>query len=85
MRRISTLFAILLFILLFIPNLNAQNVRHTFTLGDSVFLLDNKPFVIISGEMHYPPHPSRMLARQDEGGKSHGFKYHRDLCFLEFA
>ena len=57
MRRISTLFAILLFILLFIPNLNAQNVRHTFTLGDSVFLLDNKPFVIISGEMHYPRIP----------------------------
>jgi beta-galactosidase len=27
--------------------------RHHFTLGDSVFLLDNKPFQMISGEMHY--------------------------------
>ena len=27
--------------------------RHSFALGDSVFLLDNKPFQMISGEMHY--------------------------------
>ena len=27
--------------------------RHSFALGDSVFLLDGKPFQIISGEMHY--------------------------------
>ncbi|MBS1604625.1 MAG: beta-galactosidase, partial [Bacteroidetes bacterium] len=27
--------------------------RHQFSLGDSVFLLDNKPFQMISGEMHY--------------------------------
>lgn len=27
--------------------------HHTFTLGDSVFLLDHKPFQILSGEMHY--------------------------------
>lgn len=27
--------------------------KHTFALGDSVFLLDGKPFQIISGEMHY--------------------------------
>jgi beta-galactosidase len=27
--------------------------RHRFALGDSVFLLDNKPFQMISGEMHY--------------------------------
>lgn len=27
--------------------------EHTFSLGDSVFLLDHKPFQIISGEMHY--------------------------------
>src|SRR5215471_16102076 len=27
--------------------------QHSFTLGDSVFLLDNKPFLLISGEMHY--------------------------------
>lgn len=27
--------------------------EHTFALGDSVFLLDHKPFQIISGEIHY--------------------------------
>ncbi|CAH0129346.1 MULTISPECIES: beta-galactosidase family protein [unclassified Pedobacter] len=31
--------------------------QHTFKLADSVFLLDNKPFQIISGEMHYPRIP----------------------------
>jgi len=30
----------------------AQKNRHTFALGDSTFLLDKKPFQIISGEMH---------------------------------
>jgi len=33
----------------------AQN--HSFTLGDSAFLLDGKPFQMISGEMHYPRIP----------------------------
>ena len=30
----------------------AQKVTHTFTLGDSTFLLDGKPLQLISGEMH---------------------------------
>ncbi|MBE0667271.1 MAG: beta-galactosidase, partial [Bacteroidales bacterium] len=34
----------------------AQGDNHTFTLGESEFLLDGKPFQIISGEMH----PSRI-------------------------
>ncbi|AMR30202.1 beta-galactosidase [Mucilaginibacter sp. PAMC 26640] len=32
---------------------NAQNVDHTFALGDSTFMLDGIPLQIISGEMHY--------------------------------
>ncbi|HEU0227316.1 MAG TPA: beta-galactosidase family protein [Arachidicoccus soli] len=34
-----------------------KKVNHTFALGDSAFLLDHKPFQIISGEMHYPRIP----------------------------
>ena len=33
-------------------SVNAQNQKHTFSLGTSDFLLDGKPFQIISGEMH---------------------------------
>jgi beta-galactosidase len=35
----------------------AQQGNHTFKLGESNFLLDNKPFQIISGEIHYPRVP----------------------------
>lgn len=44
---------ILLFISLTISSVHAQQSKHQFALGDSTFLLDNKPFQIISGEMHY--------------------------------
>src|SRR6195952_4753573 len=36
---------------------NAQKATHTFALGDSAFLLDGKPFQMISGEMHSPRVP----------------------------
>ena len=35
----------------------AQNANHTFALSDTAFLLDGKPFQIISGEIHYPRVP----------------------------
>lgn len=54
MRKVSLL---LLFYLLVTSQLSAQVAKHTFTLADSVFLLDNKPFQIISAEMHYPRIP----------------------------
>jgi beta-galactosidase len=50
-KKIITLLAILL--LQF--SLKAQ--QHTFTLSDSAFVLDGKPFQMISGEMHYPRVP----------------------------
>jgi beta-galactosidase len=39
-------------LLLFAGICNAQKPVHTFTLGDSDFLLDGKPLQLISGEMH---------------------------------
>jgi beta-galactosidase len=34
-----------------------QTAKHTFALADSTFMLDGKPFLMISGEMHYPRVP----------------------------
>ncbi|MVT12257.1 glycoside hydrolase family 35 protein [Chitinophaga tropicalis] len=34
-----------------------QTQKHTFTLGDTAFLLDGKPLQMISGEIHYPRVP----------------------------
>lgn len=46
------------FILLFVSlAATAQTGHHSFALGDSAFLLDGKPFQMISGEMHYPRVP----------------------------
>ena len=49
----------ILFYLLLLTQVKAhsQTVSHQFALGDSAFLLDGKPFQIISGEMHYPRVP----------------------------
>jgi beta-galactosidase len=35
----------------------AQKQQHTFTTGNGQFLLDGKPFRIVSGEVHYPRIP----------------------------
>lgn len=49
----NRLLLIFFFIAMFAAPLAAQDSLHTFALGDSAFLLDGKPFQIISGEMHY--------------------------------
>lgn len=38
---------------MFTQSLMAQQAKHTFTIGEGNFLLDGKPFQIISGEMHF--------------------------------
>ncbi|MES2777234.1 MAG: glycoside hydrolase family 35 protein [Bacteroidota bacterium] len=38
-------------------SLSGFSQKHSFTLGDNDFLLDGKPFQVISGEMHYPRVP----------------------------
>lgn len=57
--KISNLFVsiLMLGLLLIGAKTKAQTPKHTFALGDSTFLLDNKPFVMISGEIHYPRVP----------------------------
>src|ERR1700709_2544230 len=48
---------LLLLIVFYCVTLHAQKASHTFLLGDTAFLLDGKPFQMISGEMHYPRVP----------------------------
>jgi beta-galactosidase len=48
--KIIYLFTVIFFLALI--SVQAQKAKHTFTLGTSEFLLDDKPFQIISGEMH---------------------------------
>jgi beta-galactosidase len=51
---------------------NAQKVQHTFALGDSSFLLDGKPFQMISGEMHYPRVPREAWRQRMKMAKAMG-------------
>ncbi|GAC1312528.1 MAG: beta-galactosidase [Mucilaginibacter sp.] len=44
-------------IALLLSQSNFAQLKHSFVLGESAFLLDGKPFQIISGEMHYPRVP----------------------------
>ncbi len=46
--------------------------HHSFALGDSVFLLDNKPFLMISGEMHYSRIPREAWRQRMRMAKAMG-------------
>jgi len=59
--------------ILFTCNINGYaQQQHTFTLGDSVFLLDNKPFQMISGEMHYSRIPREAWRQRMKMAKAMG-------------
>lgn len=58
--------------LLFSSLINAQTAKHSFALGDSAFLLDGKPFQIISGEMHYPRVPKEAWRQRMKMAKAMG-------------
>ncbi|GAB3902446.1 glycoside hydrolase family 35 protein [Mucilaginibacter boryungensis] len=49
--------ALLLAALITVQLQSRAQVKHTFAFGDTDFLLDSKPFQMISGEMHYPRVP----------------------------
>ena len=50
----------------------AQAPRHTFALGDESFLLDGKPFQMISGELHYPRIPKEAWRHRIRMAKAMG-------------
>lgn len=51
---------------------DAQQAKHRFALADSAFLLDGKPFQIISGEMHYPRVPREAWRQRMQMAKAMG-------------
>lgn len=63
--------ALIIAFILFQSNAQAQ-VAHTFELGDSVFLLDKKPFMMISGELHYPRIPREAWRHRMQMAKAMG-------------
>ncbi|WP_246104171.1 glycoside hydrolase family 35 protein [Mucilaginibacter corticis] len=52
--------------------INAQVAKHTFALSDNAFLLDGKPFQIISGEMHYTRVPREAWRQRMKMAKAMG-------------
>ena len=63
----------ILFVLFLTYTINSfAQQRHRFALGDSVFLLDNKPFQMISGEMHYSRIPREAWRQRMKMAKAMG-------------
>jgi len=69
MKRICTIITVF-FVLHSVPSL-AQR-QHSFALGDSVFLLDHRPFQMISGEMHYSRIPREAWRQRMRMAKAMG-------------
>jgi len=49
-----------------------QQAKHSFKLGETAFLLDEKPFQIISGELHYPRVPKEAWRARMKMAKAMG-------------
>jgi len=69
MKRICTIITVF-FVLHSVPGY-AQR-QHSFALGDSVFLLDHRPFQMISGEMHYSRIPREAWRQRMRMAKAMG-------------
>lgn len=67
MKSVFLTCAIILCVSLF-----AQQGKHRFELSDSAFLLDGKPFQIISGEIHYPRVPKEAWRHRMKMAKAMG-------------
>lgn len=67
--------------LLFLGNLEAKNVSHSFSVGDKEFLLDGKPFIIKAAEMHYTRIPAEYWEHRIKMCKSLGMN---TICIYAF-
>lgn len=73
MKTLRYLVCILAIPLAIVTNTEKANAQqHTFALGDSTFLLDHKPFQIISGEIHYPRVPRAAWRQRMKMAKAMG-------------
>jgi beta-galactosidase len=63
---------LMLLVIVFLNVVNTFAQTHTFKLGDDAFLLDNKPFQMISGEMHYPRVPREAWRQRMKMAKAMG-------------
>lgn len=68
MKFIATFFCICLLYF----TVHAQKTAHSFVLADTVFLLDGKPFQVISGEIHYPRVPREAWRQRFKMAKAMG-------------
>lgn len=59
-------------VLLLLAGCSKNNATHTFELGDNDFLLDGKPFQIVSGEIHYPRVPREAWRHRMKMAKAMG-------------
>ncbi|TCC87971.1 beta-galactosidase [Pedobacter frigiditerrae] len=69
-HKIFLLNALLFLAVLF--GCNKGSEKHTFSLGDSTFMLDGKPYQIISGEIHYPRVPKEAWRARMKMAKAMG-------------
>ena len=69
------IFRILVFISIFSAfslDSKAQSATHSFAVSDNAFLLDGKPFQMISGEIHYPRVPRESWRHRMQMAKAMG-------------
>ena len=72
MRYLLSLFTASIICSFFHLQVCGQKPAHTFALGDSTFLLDGKPFQMISAEMHYPRIPRECWRARMQAAKAMG-------------
>ena len=72
-----------IFVLLFASSSLFSQDKHTFAYGDDSFLLNGKPFQIISGEMHFARVPQEYWKHRLKW-LSHGDEYNMYLRFWNY-